>query len=208
MVSRDSAIDTSLALIGGARIRASEEQRARFARRTVAGAAVAIVHILFVLLLVISGRMAEGARNALPKELVLLLPELQKSRPQPLPLPPLDLSRPVPQSPAVTITQPPPPPSTTQKPGDVLEAIGRELACGAGSYEKLSQAQREACRRQPWKFKKNAKGVIVLDVAPRPQEDDSISGNDAEIRTLQTSDPCLAAGNSHSECIHKDIFGR
>jgi hypothetical protein len=89
-----------------------------------------------------------------------------------------------------------------------MEAIGKELACGAGSYEKLPQSQREACRRQPWKFKKNSKGVIVLDAAPPAQRDESTSGNEAEIRTLQTSDPCLAAGNTHSECIHKNIFGR
>jgi len=24
----------------------------------------------------------------------------------------------------------------------------------------------------------------------------------------QTADPCIAAGHSHSECIHKTLFGR
>ncbi len=110
-----------------------------------------------------------------------------------------------------TITLPPPQPRTEPQraPTDVMQAIVKELACGAGPYEHLSQAEREACRRQPWKFKKTAKGVIVLDaIKQAPPPDDSVSGADADLHIQQTQDPCLAAGNTHSECIHKTIFGR
>jgi hypothetical protein len=111
--------------------------------------------------------------------------------------------------PPTIIMATPPPPSTVQKPGDVLEAIGREIACGAGRYENLSEAQREACKRQPWRFKKNNKGVIVLDrtTTPPPQEE-PISGVDVTTQVQRTTDPCVAAGNTHSECAHKTIFGR
>lgn len=207
LVSQDSAIDTSNALVGVLSLRATEEQRARVTKRAVAGLAVVLVHILMIALLVIGGRVALTHRS-IPRELVLLLPALPNAKPQRLPPPAQSSARPVPMPPPATITLPPPPPAETQKPGDIMEAIGRDIACGAGSYEKLSQTQREACKRHPWHYKKNAKGVIVLDVSPPQQPDDSIPGNDAEIHTLQTNDPCLAAGNTHSECIHKQIFGR
>jgi hypothetical protein len=47
----------------------------------------------------------------------------------------------------------------------------------------------------------------VLDVPGAPP-DTPISGIDSVTTTMKTSDPCLAAGNTHSECIHKNIFGR
>ena len=107
-----------------------------------------------------------------------------------------------------TITLPPPKPQTQpQSQTDVMQAIGKELACGAGPYEHLTQAQREVCKRQPWRFKKNAHGVIVMDTSAPPPEEPA-SGADQELQIQQTADPCLAAGNTHSECIHKTLFGR
>jgi hypothetical protein len=141
--------------------------------------------------------------------MVLLLPALQqKTRevlpPSPVPLPELPST----ERPPPAITLPPPKPDAATRPSpDVMEAIGKELACGAGPYEHLSQTEREECKRHPWKFKKNAKGVIVLDTTKAPPEEPT-SGADADLHIQRTADPCLAAGNTHSECIHKTIFGR
>ena len=196
------------ALIAGERLRTGEAERERYLKRIGAAIAVALVHVL-ILLALLTG-VVDVTSRAPPKEVELLLPPLQQktrttqpSTPLPLPTP-----RAAPEvEPLRTITLPLPKPETQRPPGDVMEAIGKELACGAGSYEHLSQAEREVCRRQPWKFKKNAKGVIVLDVT-KPLPDAPVSGADAELHIQQTQDPCLAAGNTHSECIHKTIFGR
>ena len=206
LASQDSALSTSHVLT--MRLRASEAERERMLKRIGAGIAVLLVHVLFLALLLAASRFGETARN-LPKEVVLLLPPLQQKTAQPA-LPPVALpaERPVNIPPTIAIT-PPPPAETAPKPGDVMEAIGKEIACGAGPWEHLAQAEREACKRQPWHSKKNAKGVIVLDVPPgEAPADDSLSGIDAVTKGIKTSDPCLAAGNTHSECIHKDIFGR
>jgi len=174
-------------------------------KRIGAGIAVALVHVLFLVLLLAAGRVSDMAHKP-PREVLLLLPPLQPKSSRPA-LPPVTLpaERPVNIPPTIAIT--PPPPAAAPKPGDVLQAIGKELACGAGPYEHLTQAEREACKRQPWHSRKNAKGVIVLDVPGAPP-DNPISGIDSVTTTIKTSDPCLAAGNTHSECIHKDIFGR
>jgi hypothetical protein len=204
LVSQDSAIDPTLALVLAQHSHAREDERQRMLKRLGAALAVALVHVLIVALLVSAGRVRHISL-AQPKEVQLILPALQPERSNASPPVVLPENRPE-QAPSATITLPAP-----QKPAksqsDIMQAIGKELACGAGSYENLSQAQREACRRQPWKFKKNAKGVIVLDVSP-PPADNSQSGADQVIHTLQTNDPCLAAGNTHSECIHKNLFGR
>lgn len=206
----------SFALIGGDRLRAGEEARTRLIKRTVAGTLVALLHVLIFLLLVTT---VVNRVEYHPKEVELLLPplpETSKERtppvvPQPIQLPD---ARPLPSIPhTITIPQekePPPPPPQTRTDSDIMQAIGKELACGAGPWEHLTQAQREACKRNPWKFKKNAKGVIVLDVNKAPQVDlgEPTTGAEQDLHIQQTADPCLAAGNTHSECIHKNIFGR
>ena len=199
----------SFALIAGDRARAGEAERERYLKRAGAGVAVALLHILFFLMLLTAGHLAAVRHRAEPKEVFLLFPPPPhphiRNQVTPLPIPtvvPKEI-----EAPPRTITVPQ---QKTQEhaPGDVMEAIGKELACGAGPYEHLSQAEREACRRQPWKFKKNAKGVIVLDTVDKPPAEEPTSGADAELHIQQTADPCLAAGNTHSECIHKTLFGR
>ena len=65
-----------------------------------------------------------------------------------------------PEIPTIQIPPPTPPPTPEiQQPaqregardGDLLGAVGRELACRAGSYENLSEAQRARCLRAPWR---------------------------------------------------------
>ena len=190
-------------------LRVSEAQRERYLKRSGAGLAVVLVHVLILIALLTANQIGSFVRPV-PKEAILLLPPLQKDqRTKPaFPVVPVPTVRPVNIPPTIPIITAPPPPSTTQKPGDVMQAIGRDLACGAGSYENLSQPQREACRRQPWRFKKNAKGVIVMDKSlSAAPPDEPITGVDAQTQIGRTTDPCVAAGNTHSECIHKTILG-
>ena len=198
----------SFALIAGERARANEAERERYLKRAGAGVAVLLLHVFFVIVLLTAGHIAALKHKSEPKEVFLLFPPPQlhqHNQVMPLPIPtviPKEI-----QAPPPTITAPQTKPQE-HAPGDVMEAIGKELACGAGPYEHLSQAEREACKRQPWKFKKTAKGVIVLDTVDKPPAADPATGADAELHIQQTADPCLAAGNTHSECIHKTLFGR
>jgi hypothetical protein len=214
LVSEDSVVDTSLARIAGDRARASEAERERTLRRVGAGAAVVLVHIVILLALFTAGKFEALRHKPQPQEVMLLFPppaQHTKTNTAPVVVTPQLVPKEQVQAPKFTITVPPPKPEEQQqqKPGDVMEAIGKDLACGAGPWEHLSQAQREACKRNPWKFKKTAKGVIVMDVPDKaPVAEEPTTGSDQELHTLQTSDPCLAAGNTHSECIHKTIFGR
>lgn len=203
---QDSALSTSHALT--ARLSASEAERERALKRIGAGIAVVLVHVFFLAVLLTAARVGEIVRKA-PQEVIFLLPPLQPKTTRPA-LPPVVLPAERPVNIPPTISVEPPPPAIVPKPGDVMQAIGRELACGAGPWEHLTQAEREVCKRQPWHSRKNAKGVYVLDVPSQqqPQPEDTLSGIDAIAKTLNTSDPCLAEGNTHTECIHKNIFGR
>jgi hypothetical protein len=205
LASQDSALHTSHALT--ALLRANEAERERALKRIVAVIAVALVHVLFLALLLAAARVSEVAHKT-PQEVLLLLPPLQPKTSRPaLPSVVLPVERPVNIPPTIDVT--PPPPAAPPKPGDVMQAIGKELACGAGPWEHLTQAEREVCKRQPWHSKKNARGVIVLDVpSATAPPDETLSGIDAITQGIRTSDPCLAAGNTHTECIHKNIFGR
>jgi hypothetical protein len=202
----------SLALIAGERLKASEAERERMLKRVGAGIAVLLVHIVILLALLTAGHLGGFLRKTEPKEVVLLFPPPPpvQTRPRTAPqfIPPV-IRVPVEVPPPSAITLPAPRTNETTKNTDVMEALGRELACGAGPYEHLSQAERETCKRQPWKFKKTNKGVIVLDVPEKPLlGEEPASGAEEQLHVQQTTDPCLAAGNTHSECIHKTIFGR
>ncbi len=209
MVSEVSAVDMPLAPMVAHPLRLiREDDRERYLKRGGAWLAVVLVHVLFVMAILTAGHIRQLVRPT-PREVFFVLPPLNKKVeiPTVVVTPAVRLS-PVPQR-LNTITLPPPRPQTQpQTQGDVMQAIGKELACGAGPYEHLTQAQREACRRQPWRFKKNAHGVIVMDTSAPPPPEEPTSGADEQLHIQQTADPCLAAGNSHSECIHKNIFGR
>ena len=97
-------------------------------------------------------------------------------------------------------------------PGDILSAVGRELACSAGSWEHLSRGEREACGGIPWRGLKLPNGSLVMlpgNVLPRlrePPPDDGIrvTGAEQQQRNLQMGrNP--ATGNcpilQHTPCL-------
>ncbi len=199
----------SFALIAGERARANEAERERYLKRAGAGVAVLLLHVLFLLLVLLTaGHFTAVSTGRSRRKCSCCSSAAASPYKQPVgaAADPDVIPKEI-EAPPHTITAPQ---QKTQEhaPGDVMEAIGKELACGAGPYEHLSQAEREACKRQPWKFKKTAKGVIVLDTVDKPPAADPTSGADEELRMQQTADPCIAAGHTHSECIHKTLFGR
>jgi len=210
-VSENSAAELNFATLAAERLRLAAMERERLLKRLGAAAAVVLVHILIVITLLTAGRFGIFHEKK-EHEVMLLLPPPPQSRTNVRPVVPVIpfVTPNVEEVPRSTITVPAP--KTQEKTqGDILEALGKELACGAGPYEHLTQREREACKRQPWKFKKNAKGVIVLDTLlgkQQPQQEEPVSGADENLDIQRTSDPCLAAGNTHTECIHKTIFGR
>jgi hypothetical protein len=186
-----------------------EDERERYLKRAGAWLAVTLIHVLFFMAILTAVDIHQIVRVT-PHEVFFILPPLQTRVEH---LPPVEVTPAVRLAPAPqrqnTITLPPPKPQTQpQSQTDVMQAIGKELACGAGPYEHLTQAQREVCKRQPWRFKKNAHGVIVMDTSAAPPPEEPTSGADQTLHIQQTADPCLAAGNTHSECIHKTLFGR
>jgi len=210
VVSEVSAVDMPLAPMVAHPLRLiREDDRERYLKLGGAWLAVALVHVLFVMALLTAGHVRQLVR-ATPHEVFFILPPLNTKveHLQPVVVTPAVRLSPVPQRLNTLILPPPRPQTQPQTQGDVMQAIGKELACGAGPYEHLTQAQREACRRQPWRFKKNAHGVIVMDTSAPPPPEEPTSGADEQLHIQQTADPCLAAGNTQSECIHKNIFGR
>jgi len=106
-------------------------------------------------------------------------------------------------APPLVITPPPPEPQfQIERPrqdegtpdGDVLGAVGRDLACAATNFEYLNPAQRMRCQRVPWAAGRMPDGTIVLApdqpnrFAPPPQY--RISGADANRRAMETAPTC------------------
>jgi hypothetical protein len=176
--------------------------------RIIAWGAVLLVHILFFTIFLVSQNDAALQRTLLPLETELLLTPRSQ-----IPVPRVPLVRPTvpnaqaPQIVTAPITLPPivPAPPTTR---EILESIGRALACGAGSYETLPAADRARCLHRPWRGKRLANGTEVLDMPPKPappSTDFHISGGDFQRRQTETVNPCpiLAV----TPCIHKEIYG-
>jgi hypothetical protein len=183
------------------RLLPSEAERRRIlVRDGFALVVVALVHILIFFGLVISleqVRERQGRRG--PIEQFLDLSLLRQPRATPL-----NLAQPedneqndvsakpltvIPPKPPVIEQQPSPP---VAEPGDVLNSIGRAIACGAGNFEYLTKQQQARCLREPWQGVQMPNGTIVLlapprEAAPGPLE---MTGAEALQRQSQTAPNC------------------
>jgi hypothetical protein len=181
------------------RLLPSEEERRRIiVRDGVAMVLVALIHLLMFLALVISLQQARQGHRG-PIEQFLDLSLLRQPRATPL-----NLSKPednedndisakpltvIPPKPPVLEQQPTPP---AAQPGDILNSIGRAIACGAGDFEYLTRQQQERCLREPWQGVQLPNGAIVLLgpprlAAPGPLQ---LSGAEALQRQSQTAPNC------------------
>lgn len=161
---------------------------------------MALVHVLVFFLFVISIRPFSERVKQVPETILYLsslgirdAPPVHMIAPDvPVARPPLYLQAPLP------IVKPPPlvddKKTAPVTPGDVLGAVGRELACSAGSWEHLTGPERARCGGQPWRAMRLPNGTLVMvppSQLPRlkeaPQQAfDVNSGADRQQRDIMT----------------------
>lgn len=194
-----------------ARLANQEAAQKRAARRTYAVIAVAVVHVLFVLLL-----LASEFR-------LIPLPKLQKVEPlQWVTLPPMarqEMREPQKIHPRDDGMFRPdqvlrlPKPKVVEEENNAITdlgwALGRSLACGANSFEWLNTKMRAECRNKPWNFAYDRYGNIVLDARPRiRQEEEVIRPSDAMAQERNTAPACPRNIDPNAPCLSSVIGGR
>jgi hypothetical protein len=197
----------------------AEEQRRKNLSRTTSTVMVAMLHVLFFFTFVLGIRPFDVSNRGIV-ETILTLPQAgnnqrEDSRNYPVPLvpaPPRMMSAPV-------LIPPPPvirPDEKTQSegpPGDILGAVGRELACSAGSWEHLTSAERARCGLYPWRAVKLPNGSLVMiprNVLPRlkevPDTEFGINTGSDRIRTDVQAGITPGSGGcpilQNTPCIH------
>ena len=197
----------------------AQEERRRALLRTTAWALVAGLHVLFVLCFVLGIKPFDlGSRPIIETILDLQMPGNEQARerpvnPQPLTeAPPRMLSAPVPiiKPPPIVIEEPNKGPA---QPGDILGAVGRELACSAGSWEHLTTVERQRCGLYPWRGMRLPNGSLVMvpkSVLPRlkeaPQTEFSVnSGADrlqSDVRTGMSASQNGCPILQNTPCLH------
>jgi hypothetical protein len=178
-------------------------------RKAAGWIAVGVVHLLIANLLIFSeGWKSLVVRHGASTEVTLDLrgatdrspaPEVRMTVPQaPVGVPPELTIDPVIIPPPTDRTTPTRPQSGGISDGDLLGALGRDVACSAGHYENLTTAERARCGRIPWAGARLPNGAIVLrDPEPRnrfaePEPEMRVSGAEQMQRQLQTG---LTPGN-------------
>ncbi len=196
------------------------EQRRRTLSRTTSWALVALLHVFFFFSFVLGIRPFD-MRNRTLVETLLILPQSgnnqrEDSRNFPIPL--------VPASPrlmsAPSVIPKPPPIIPDEKnregagpPTDILGAVGRELACSAGSWEHLTSAERARCGLYPWRAVKLPNGSLVMippNVLPRlkeaPETQFSVNSGSDRIRTDVQAGIIPGSGGcpilQNTPCVH------
>ncbi len=175
------------------------QRRQRAVSRAVSWMLVALLHILLFFGIVITFRPFTE-RNRPLVETILTLPMPGNNAP------PLHIVNPVlpnnnpPVILSAPITLPRPPPVLDERntrpvtPGDILGAVGRTLACSAGSWEHLTAPERAACGGVPWRAMRLPNGNLVMvppSQLPRLKEPppdtgfDINSGADRQQRDIQ-----------------------
>ena len=152
----------------------------------------------------------DDTRKPVPIETMFLLSMLPNT-----PAPPVKIIQPeVPSAitPTITtapvvVTPPEPPMIQPETPADILKAIGQALACGANSFEYLTQGQRDHCPHEPWIAKKLPNGTIVLDAPTRQPEQAEIhlNGADQMRHDMMTGPACPVL--QQAPCLHDVITG-
>ena len=190
-----------------ARARSQEDLRKRNLRRAYALAAVAVVHVLFVILLVAS------------EWRLIPLPKPQKLEPLkwvwlPRPAHSPEETRIKPLSPEVGNIDtnkipilPRPKEEENNAITDLGWALGRSLACGANSYEWLNSKMRAECRHRPWAFVYDRYGNIVLDARERIPQEETLRPSDVQAQERNTAPVCPRNIDPNAPCLSAVIGG-
>jgi hypothetical protein len=191
------------------RLKRDEEARRRATRRFAAAAAVAVMHVAIVIALLRVDWLPAQQRQRRAESPPLLWLILNKPAGEQQVEQKQKEKKELKNAPVTVVLPIVRPPQPIQN-FDAAQALGEALACGASSYEYLTQDARAKCKRQPWHFKYDKDGYIVLDTeakAPAVAEAQHETGAEAQQRMMNTSDPCQAARITGTPCIDKMIFG-
>jgi hypothetical protein len=155
-----------------------EERRRKALSRTTSSVLAVALHVLFFFFFVFAVHPFDMRTSPEVEQFLTLplpgnnLPQTKPINPQPAVIAPSRI-----ESAPILIPKPPPViPEQQEKPGtpgpptDILGAVGRELACSAGSWEHLSSAERARCGYYPWRAVKLPNGSLVMvprNVLPR-----------------------------------------
>ena len=172
-------------------------------RRGGAAIAVAVLHVLFVFML-IEASWIPSLRTKPPAQVTLLwlllpkapgVPKAPQQRSQ------KEVAEPPPAHFSLPITLPPSPDAI-----DLGLALGRALACGANSFEYLTPQGRASCRRIPWNYTYARDGTIILDTQykrpePKPTPADVLA------HERYTAPSCPEYVDPNAPCISSIIGG-
>jgi len=153
----------------GTRPLGAEEQRRKALSSATSTVLVAVLHVLFFFFFVLAVHPFDmRTRPIIETIMTLTLPG--NNQPKQRPINPELLTNAPPRILAAPITIPKPPPvrlpeqqnQGTARPGDILGAVGRELACSAGSWEHLTMVERARCGLYPWRGMRLPNGSLVM----------------------------------------------
>jgi hypothetical protein len=189
-----------------ARLKVQDDLRKRTVRRSLAGVAVAVLHVLFILVLLASEwvpAVRPKVHRPIPLTWLLLPPEPAKV-PRVTPISPRK-EAPAWTAPTYVLPRVIRPPEENNQ-IDLGLALGRSLACGANSFEYLTPQQRAACKRQPWHFVYDRYGNIILDAVPRVAEEPKPRPSDIQAHERNTAPDCPKYIDPNAPCL-SDITG-
>ena len=156
-----------------------DEQRRRTASRTTSSVLVAALHVVFFFAFVIGMRPFDWRNRPIIETILTLSSGDNQQRDRAINPLPMTKFSPNAAAPPITIPKPPPihveeyPPNAGSGPTDVLGAVGRELACSAGSWEHLTMVERQRCGLYPWRGARLPNGSLVMiprNILPRLKE--------------------------------------
>ncbi len=189
-------------------------------RRAASWTVAAIVHVFIIALFLTSARFIDLAQHGAEHETVLNLSGSQNSTkpevkpvtpPAPAGVPPEVRTLPIIPPPLIEVAPPIQQEGGADK-GDVLGALGREIACSPGHYENLTEVQRTRCGRIPWQGAIAPNGVIVLNHPPElnrfapPPREYQVTGQDAQRLSVERAQTDCSF-NLNMPCVNK-IPGR
>jgi len=198
-----------------------DEKRRKTIWRTTSWALVALLHVLFFFAFVIGIRPFDVRTRTIEETMLILAPagnnqdHRETFNPQPL-----VNTAPRMLAPPIIVPKPPPieiapekEPGAGQGPVDVLGAVGRELACSAGSWEHLTMVERQRCGLYPWRGVKLPNGQLVMippNVLPRlkeaPQTEFSVNTGADQLRAQTQAGVASGQGGcpilQNTPCVH------
>lgn len=192
-----------------ARLRVEDEKRKKATRRVLAGAAVAVLHVLFVFLLIAAQWIPipiDKIRKIEPLTWIVL-PQLARA-PKVIPEKPRKTDEIGASNPFIVPRILRPKEEENNAITDLGLALGRSLACGANSYEYLNSKMRSECKHRPWQFVYDRYGNIVLDAVPRIPQEEKPRPSDIQAHERNTAPRCPQNIDPNAPCLADIIGGR